>query len=1088
MANTIHALGAARPRDVAISKDGATVYASFADGYVRAYDAGSGALVGEWDVGTTLGAMDLSPDGTFLIVAEAEPLTSYYAPDTSDNQFTVATYRLALGSGEVTTYLHTARGYEYAFFDVAVLSNNKVLVTERALPGWSATLYPLELDLGTGQYEVVEDRRVTTNTWLSPSEDGRWVFMAEGNSSDPKLDMYRTPLGFAAWRHNYQDDVTGYNDGFQAYSGEAGLAVQVVGRRILILDNALRLQRDLTQTYTQWQDYGIYGAAFNAGGTRLFLLDNEAQSIAILSTSDWSLLGTIPIDGLPVISGRGDYGNRLMVAPGENYITVVTDSGLYAVANPNPTNVVLTGTGAAEVLTGTPFDDSIAALGGNDWVLGGLGADSIDGGDGDDVLAGGADGDLVHGGSGRDLLYGGDGNDRLDGGGGDDELQGGRGFDRFDGGSDNMAADPASYGDRISFYDRTATRGANADLRTGTVWDDGFGNQQETFTGIESFGGGTAFADTFIGGDGRNSIVLARGDYGHGFGGPDLFVLEAAPAQIYGGDEMSDWIELRSGGMWLIPDGDGDGLADLAPAMTSGWTIDLLNHSITDGYGNTGSVIMVPNVRGSVFDDMITGDLWKNILDGGAGADRMTGGVHDDIYYVDNAGDVVVELDDEESAMEGRADEVRTALASYVLAANVEKLTATSDSAHDFRGNGDDNVVTGGGGADLLRLHDGGDDTVLAGAGNDNIFFIGSLTAADVVNGGEGTDTLVLQGPYGSLTLTANVTQIENISILGGNNTVFGEPGTNRHDYVLTTVDSNFAAGIQARINGAALLAGEDFTFDGSAETDALFVVYGGKGRDTLTGGQGNDIFFYAEERFASGDTVNGGAGYDGMFLRGNYTIDFNAPGYTGLFTNIENLTLTSATDERYARGGGTEFDYNLTLSDAIVNPGYQLTVSGAVLTASETMVFDASAETDGTLRLFGGRASDTLKGGALNDLIHGNLGADTLAGNGGADAFRYQNVAESSSGSMDHILDFTPGTDKIELDRVDANALVAGNQAFSWIGSSAFTGSAGQLRAYEQGGTWFVEGDVNGDGGADLVIALTLQGPTPLGAGDFLL
>jgi Ca2+-binding RTX toxin-like protein len=127
---------------------------------------------------------------------------------------------------------------------------------------------------------------------------------------------------------------------------------------------------------------------------------------------------------------------------------------------------------------------------------------------------------------------------------------------------------------------------------------------------------------------------------------------------------------------------------------------------------------------------------------------------------------------------------------------------------------------------------------------------------------------------------------------------------------------------VQARINGSALLEGEDFTFDGSAETDASYVVYGGKGRDTLTGGLGNDIFFFAEERFASGDTVNGGAGYNGMFLRGNYTIDFNAPGYTGLFTNIHNLTLTSATDERYARGGGTEFDYNLVLSDAIVGAG----------------------------------------------------------------------------------------------------------------------------------------------------------------------
>jgi hypothetical protein len=88
----------------------------------------------------------------------------------------------------------------------------------------------------------------------------------------------------------------------------------------------------------------------------------------------------------------------------------------------------------------------------------------------------------------------------------------------------------------------------------------------------------------------------------------------------------------------------------------------------------------------------------------------------------------------------------------------------------------------------------------------------------------------------------------------------------------------------------------------------------------------------------------------------------------------------------------------------------------------------------------------------------------------------------------MDQILDFTPGTDKIDLTRVDANSLAAGDQAFAWIGSNAFSGVAGQLRAFQSGGVWFVQGDVDGDAVADLAIALILQGPTPLGAGDFLL
>ncbi|HLL31772.1 MAG TPA: hypothetical protein VK403_12320, partial [Allosphingosinicella sp.] len=431
------------------------------------------------------------------------------------------------------------------------------------------------------------------------------------------------------------------------------------------------------------------------------------------------------------------------------------------------------------------------------------------------------------------------------------------------------------------------------------------GDGDETFTYLSR----AALAGVkFDGGGGTDRLVL-NGQFADGvsFGPGTLLNMErielvsAPQGSLNGYDITLGSGNLATGSQLVV---DASGLRSGESVRFDAGAVTNARVSVTSGAGNdnliggSGDDLLV----GGAGTDILRGNGGNDVLDGGAGADNLAGGQGNDIYYVDHPGDVVTE-----AAGEG-IDEVRASLATFsLLGTNIENLSAASDIAHDFRGSAGNNVITGGAGNDVLRLQDGGNDTVNAGAGNDNIFFIGALNPGDFVNGGPGIDTLIVQGNYsGGLTLGVNITQIENISILGGGNTAFGEPGTNRYDYVLTTHDANFAAGVQARINASALLAGEDFTFNGSAETNASFVVYGGKGRDTLTGGRGNDIFFFAEERFASGDTVNGGPGYDGMFLRGNYTIDFNAPGYTGLFTNIENLTLTSATDERYARGGGT--------------------------------------------------------------------------------------------------------------------------------------------------------------------------------------
>ena len=54
---------------------------------------------------------------------------------------------------------------------------------------------------------------------------------------------------------------------------------------------------------------------------------------------------------------------------------------------------------------------------------------------------------------------------------------------------------------------------------------------------------------------------------------------------------------------------------------------------------------------------------------------------------------------------------------------------------------------------------------------------------------------------------------------------------------------------------------------------------------------------------------------------------------------------------------------------------------------------------------------------------------------------------------------------------------------AFSGDGAA----SAGELRAYRDDDTWFVEGDTGGDGSADLVIAVILPPSCEMRFGDFL-
>jgi serralysin len=125
---------------------------------------------------------------------------------------------------------------------------------------------------------------------------------------------------------------------------------------------------------------------------------------------------------------------------------------------------------------------------------------------------------------------------------------------------------------------------------------------------------------------------------------------------------------------------------------------------------------------------------------------------------------------------------------------------------------------------------------------------------------------------------------------------------------------------------------------------------------------------------------------------------------------------------------------------------------------------------------------NDVLIGGSGNDALYGSSGADALYGSSGADMFRFGSVTDSLPTARDTIKDFVRGIDHIDLRSIDANTKVAGNQAFSFIGRSAFTGGAGQLK-FASG---VLSGDVNGDKIADFAVNVT--GLTTLYKTDFYL
>ncbi|WP_158266815.1 S8 family serine peptidase [Alsobacter soli] len=519
-----------------------------------------------------------------------------------------------VGFGQIDAYTAARLAEVWSLFNPAAATS----ANEQKL-SYAGAVGKTVLDNQTTSFTVAVDKDVRAE------HVDLTLTLSSGNVNDLRIKLV-SPDGYQSIVLNPQNNVDGaeaVSNWTWTFGSEAFRDMHAKGNwTVSITDTA---GNNLTSSVASYK-LDIYGGAVTAND--VYHYTDEFAKVAALDASrtvlhdvnggsDWIDMGAIA--GNAVIDL---HAGATQTVNGAKFFTIAADTQI---------ENVVTGDGA-DVIYGTDVANQIYAMRGNDTIFGSGGGDTIDGGTGLDTvhyglstagvdvdltrasqlygfaqgdvlknvenLTGSAYADVLRGDAGVNVISGGDGNDILEGRGGADVLDGGAGVDT------------ATYA--------SSTAAVDVDLnRASQLGGDAAGDVLKTIENVT----GSAYNDTLRGNAAANLLDGGAGaDWISGGGGSDTLL----------GGAGDDHVFVNAPGRVVADGGLGSDTLDFSQLTNA------IAFSLQTGAGQSADGTVVVSalnfevVKGTAYNDTLTGGLLADQIDGGAGNDTLIGGAGND--------------------------------------------------------------------------------------------------------------------------------------------------------------------------------------------------------------------------------------------------------------------------------------------------------------------------------------------------------------------------------------------------------------------------------------------------------------------------